>query len=738
MPHEEVLDAIQSLLRNIGLELAFVDAAKDGTAQSLRPLLGELETVVRGTSQDDMVAAVVAAQTWLDGSIAEAVERMTHFHTWLDEAATAWTRGVSLPAWPTELPPLAAAVRPSGSLPSARSPATFSGDALPVTVLPEGWDAELMQLFCTEAQELLQEIEQGVLVLEASPTDADTLATVFRAFHTLKGNAAVMKLVVLQRLTHELESLLDAARRGARPLDRDAIEIVLAGADVVAAYVGETSRQLDGHDTGRTIPLPIQPIIDRVHAILAKPAMPSAPASAPGTVPLPEKRLPPKPIAPLPSAAEPSRPPPVASPVAPSLPAAAVPVVHATPAQALTVDSPRPSPAASSSGSVRVDTSKLDGLLDLIGELVIAQSMVAEAAGGSDGPLTRSLAQLRGITSDLQRTAMAIRMVPIRGAFQKMGRLVRDTAVALGKEIKLIVEGAETELDRTVIEEIGDPLVHMIRNAADHAIESPAERGAVGKPAAGTITLSACHQGGFVVVRVSDDGRGLDPSRIRSKAIERGLITADAVLDSRDLLELIFAPGFSTAAQVSDLSGRGVGLDVVRRNVERVRGKVEVDSVHGRGTTFTLSMPLTLAIIEGLVVAVAGQRFVIPALAVRESFRPLPGGISSVHGRGELVRVRGQQVPLIRLDRHLGITGGIADATQAIAIVLEAGSERRCMLVDELVGKQEVVIKPLGELFAGRTPFAGAAILGDGRVGLILDTLALVRLGLRSPTETAA
>jgi two-component system chemotaxis sensor kinase CheA len=403
-----------------------------------------------------------------------------------------------------------------------------------------------------------------------------------------------------------------------------------------------------------------------------------------------------------------------------------------------TAEPPRAAAATSSSGSVRIDTTKLDGLLDLVGELVIAQSMVVEAAGGGDASLARSLMHLRGITSDLQRTAMAMRMVPIRGAFQKMGRLVRDVAVGLGKEIRLVVEGAETELDRTVIEEIGDPLVHMIRNAADHAIESPPARVAAGKPAAGTITLSACHQGGFVVVRVSDDGRGLDPARIRAKAIERGLIAADAVLDSRDTLELIFAPGFSTADKVSDLSGRGVGLDVVRRNVERVRGKVEVDSAPGRGTTFTLSMPLTLAIIEGLVVAVAGERFIIPAIAVRESFRPRPGEVCTIHGRGELVAVRGQQVPLVRLSRYLGITGAVEDPTQAIAVVLEAGSDRRCLLVDGLIGKKEVVIKPLGESFTGRTPFAGAAILGDGRVGLILDTIAIVRLGKRSPTETAA
>lgn len=727
MTSEAALEEIRSIVRKIGLELAFLPAIDASGSGTLGALLADLDEKVRGIAPAPIIAAVESGRSWLGGS--DLVERMALWHPWFEEALTAWSRDETLPSWPSELAsPEVEAEAAAPPVPPRRD-RTLSGDMQPITVLPDGHDNEMMRLFCAEAEELLHEIEQGVLVLESSPTDADTLATVFRAFHTLKGNAAVMKLVVLQRLTHELESLLDAARRGGRPLDRDAIEAVLAGADIVAAYVAETNRQLDGLDPGRAIPLPIQAVVDQVHRLLERPAAAVPPAPPPGTVPLPAK---------------PSRPPapPTPAPPRPAPPAAAPPEdpVPPPPIPDSTAEPPRAAAAAanSSSGSVRVDTTKLDGLLDLVGELVIAQSMVVEAAGGGDASLARSLMQLRGITSDLQRTAMAMRMVPIRGAFQKMGRLVRDVAVGLGKEIRLVVEGAETELDRTVIEEIGDPLVHMIRNAADHAIESPAARVAAGKPAAGTITLSACHQGGFVVVRVSDDGRGLDPARIRAKAIERGLIAADAVLDSRDTLELIFAPGFSTADKVSDLSGRGVGLDVVRRNVERVRGKVEVDSAPGRGTTFTLSMPLTLAIIEGLVVAVAGERFIIPAIAVRESFRPRPGEVCTIHGRGELVAVRGQQVPLVRLGRHLGITGAVEDPTQAIAVVLEAGSDRRCLLVDGLIGKKEVVIKPLGESFTGHTSFAGAAILGDGRVGLILDTVAIVRLGKRSPTETAA
>ena len=389
---------------------------------------------------------------------------------------------------------------------------------------------------------------------------------------------------------------------------------------------------------------------------------------------------------------------------------------------------------------MRVDTGKLDGLIDLVGELVIAQSMVTQhpaVAAAGDEQLARSLAQLRSVCSELQRTATALRMVPIRGTFQKMARLVRDVATQLGKEIRLVLDGEETELDRSVIEEIGDPLVHMIRNSADHGIESPADRTAAGKPAGGTITLRAYHQGGFVVIEVADDGRGLDPARIRRTAVQRGLIRADEQLGDREVLDLIFAPGFSTAERVSDVSGRGVGMDVVRRNIERIRGKVEIDSTPGRGTTFTIFMPLTLAIIEGLLVAVGDQRFVIPALAVRESFRPLPGAVTTVQGRGELVTVRNRLVPLLRLGRHFGIEGACDVPGDGIVVVAEAGQETRCLLVDSLIGKQEVVIKSLGETFPPGRGFAGAAILGDGRVGLILDTTALVRMRTNT-TETAA
>jgi two-component system chemotaxis sensor kinase CheA len=535
-----------------------------------------------------------------------------------------------------------------------------------------------------------------------------------------------MKLTVIQRLAHELESLLDAARRGAYRLDRRAIDAILAGADIFKRFIDEMAAQIEGNGVGRQISLPMAAMIDNVRGLLSAPQPPAAaaapaaaaPVAAPVVVSSPAPAVVAKPAAIMPPPAAVTPPP--------------TPATVAEPA-------PLPPPAAASAGAgaaglIRVDTAKLDGLIDLVGELVIAQSMVTQNSdlqAVASEQLARSLGQLRGISTELQRTALSLRMVPVRGTFQKMSRLVRDLSGQVGKEIRLVLEGEETEVDRTLVEELGDPLVHMIRNAADHGIESPTDRVAAGKDSSGTITLRAFHKGGMVFLQIQDDGRGLSVSRIRGKAVERGLISAQEPLTDREVLDLIFAPGFSLASKVTDLSGRGVGMDVVRRNIERLRGTIEIDSVEGRGTTFTIGLPLTLAIIEGLLVQAGDQRFVVPTLSVRESFRPLPSMLSVVQGRGEMVSVRGTLVPLLRLANHLHIPDAVTDPTQGIVMVLEAGQDCRCVLVDALVGKQEVVIKSLGETFQDQQEFAGAAILGDGRVGLILDTTSLVRLKLK-------
>jgi len=377
----------------------------------------------------------------------------------------------------------------------------------------------------------------------------------------------------------------------------------------------------------------------------------------------------------------------------------------------------------------------------LVGELVIAQSMVVQnpdVQNINSLELVRSVRQLSRVTKELQRNATSLRMVPIRGLFKKMARLVRDLAIDTKKQVQLVLDGEETELDRNIVDKMADPLIHMIRNAIDHGLESPAERVAAGKSALGTIRLSASHARGGIVIRIDDDGRGLNGERILRKAIEKGLIHSELGLSESEVYSLIFLPGFSTAEKVTDLSGRGVGMDVVRGSIESLRGKVETQSALGVGTTFKILLPLTLAIIDGLLVGVGKERYIIPTLSVRESFRPHAGMVTSVQGRGEMVAVRGRQTPVLRLGAYIGTTAQSTRPEDGILIVVESGDQSRALLVDELIGKQEVVIKSLGHAFEQQNIVAGGAVLGDGWIGLILDVDTLVRLpqNTRAPVLT--
>ncbi len=746
---------VKTLLQHIALELAFVDPVQESGVDGIHDLLAQLTELLTGVSGshgtdtlDVIRLAQRAARRWIDERIAadsrltaETIQRLHEWQPWMESAVTAWEYNLPCPTLPDGWQDVAPTVAPLPSKqPTSTQPTTKASVSRAIPALEDveeqladglaaDADQEMVSLFCSSAQDLLQDIEQGVLVLEENPNESTTIDTVFRAFHTFKGNAGVMNFVVLQRLTHELESLLDAARRGTFQLGRESIDLILQGADILKRYVTELSSQLSGVEVGRKISLPIPSLVRRAHRMLTTG---SGPVPAKSSAPVVQNRAPASVEIP---AISPTTVQPIPTPVF----AAAQPVASPEP-PAKQVAPTKQAPASSAVGIVRVDTLKLDGLIDLVGELVIAQSMVVQnpdLKNITSEHLSRSLGQLRGITSDLQRTAMSLRMVPIRNTFQKMARLVRDLAAQQGKEIQLVLEGEDTELDRNIVEELSDPLIHMIRNSADHGIEATDRRIADGKPRAGTITLRAFHQGGFIVIQIQDDGKGLVPDRILAKAVERGLVKPDNSLDEQEIFELIFAPGFSTAEQITDVSGRGVGMDVVRRNIEKMRGKIEIQSVAGAGTTFTLFVPLTLAIIEGLLVGVGDQRYIIPTLSVRESFRPLPGMVTTVHGRGEMVHVRGRLTPMLRLGDHLHIPVNAVDPTQGIVVVVEAGQDSRCLLVDELIGKQEVVIKSLGEMFHNQTAFAGAAILGDGRVGLILDIHALVKLKLKH-AETAA
>ena len=746
---------VKTLLQHIALELAFVDPVQESGVDGIHDLLTQLTELLTGVSGshgtdtlDVIRLAQRAARRWIDERIAadsrltaETIQRLHEWQPWMESAVTAWEYLLPCPTLPDGWQDVAPTVAPLPSKqPTSTQPTTKASVSRAIPALEDveeqladglaaDADQEMVSLFCSSAQDLLQDIEQGVLVLEENPNESTTIDTVFRAFHTFKGNAGVMNFVVLQRLTHELESLLDAARRGTFQLGRESIDLILQGADILKRYVTELSSQLSGVEVGRKISLPIPSLVRRAHRMLTTG---SGPVPAKSSAPVVQNRAPASVEIPAISST-------TVQPIPTPVFAATQPVASPEP-PAKQVAPTKQAPASSAVGIVRVDTLKLDGLIDLVGELVIAQSMVVQnpdLKNITSEHLSRSLGQLRGITSDLQRTAMSLRMVPIRNTFQKMARLVRDLAAQQGKEIQLVLEGEDTELDRNIVEELSDPLIHMIRNSADHGIEATDRRIADGKPRAGTITLRAFHQGGFIVIQIQDDGKGLVPDRILAKAVERGLVKPDNSLDEQEIFELIFAPGFSTAEQITDVSGRGVGMDVVRRNIEKMRGKIEIQSVAGAGTTFTLFVPLTLAIIEGLLVGVGDQRYIIPTLSVRESFRPLPGMVTTVHGRGEMVHVRGRLTPMLRLGDHLHTPVNAVDPTQGIVVVVEAGQDSRCLLVDELIGKQEVVIKSLGEMFHNQTAFAGAAILGDGRVGLILDIHALVKLKLKH-AETAA
>ncbi|MBL9174216.1 MAG: chemotaxis protein CheA [Verrucomicrobiales bacterium] len=748
--HESVPpERASEILAQIGVELAFVEPGRDTGLLPLNSGVMDLEEFVQPSAPPVLAAGIAVARGWLDRMLdgpgtfsSESIREFHDWHGWMQAALEAWGRGGILQPLPGAWGPGAAAAsqpqRPSPGVSGVAKPPALAGTVPPGDEpgirLNLTDDLELLREFHAESGELLQNIEAGVLQLEENPRDAATLNSIFRAFHTFKGGAGFLHLDALRDLAHQLESVLDAARRGDLAVDARVINLILAGGDALKRFTQEIGAQLQGVGAGTPIVVPTREVLARARAVLRgdpeagmTTAPPAAhPAASPAVAPA---ALPAGSDAGIPTAVTPAGSvPPVSLAGHPAPPALSSAVPGSTPRV----------PDAVSEGAaafIKLDTRKLDTLVELVGELVIAQSMVVqhpEIQRVAGRELARNLRQLARITSDLQRTALSLRLVPIRPTFQKMTRLVRDLAAQQHKQVHLELEGEDTELDRTIVEALGDPLVHMIRNSADHGIEPPAERVASGKPAQGTIRLSAAHERGGVVLRIADDGRGLDRDRILAKARERGLVAPGATPTESEIFALIFAPGFSTAETVTDLSGRGVGMDVVRRNLETLRGKIEIESAPGRGTVFTLVLPLTLAIIDGLLVGVGDERYILPALSVRESFRPRPGAVSAVQERGEVVGVRGRLTPLLRLGPHLGTPARAVDPADGIVVVVESGDAVRAVLVDELIGKQEVVIKSLGTTFRSHNLLAGAAILGDGRVGLILDADSLVRIPVSS------
>ncbi|MGD0815353.1 MAG: chemotaxis protein CheA [Verrucomicrobiota bacterium] len=723
---------LKKLGDKIATELVFAEPGKDLGLLPVNSLLGQIEELVgRETLAGPLVEAAKEARRWINALFESTgmfnlltLKRLGQWTEW-------WQTSVAACETQSAPPPIPADWQSAGNTPAETAPAPTKQEELrsqeePTLTLNLEPDRDLLNEFMNDSQEHLQNIEQGILVLEQNPTDADNLNSIFRAFHTFKGCAGFLNLTAIQTLAHELESLLDLARQHKLSITPAVINLILEGGDTLRQFSNEIAAQLAGKKETAPIVVPTLRLLERIRSALAG-------KSGANILPVPSvtvsEQLRPEAAA-------------VVSSGNAELPAAQSPPIQApdnvTPApNAENGSTARATPAGA---VVKVDTLKLDSLVDLVGEMLIAQSLVVQNKDLNtlqNEQLTRDMAHLGRISKDLQHTVMSLRMMPIRSTFQKMNRLVRDLSIKVGKQVNLVTEGEDTELDRTIVEEISDPLVHMIRNSVDHGIEMPEVRLQRGKPAQGTVSLKAFHQGGNIVIEIRDDGNGLDRNRILAKAVEKGLVRPDEEPSDSEVFNLIWSAGFSTAETVTDLSGRGVGMDVVRRNIEKLRGKVEIQSKPGQGSTFSIFLPLTLAIIDGLLVGVGEHRYIVPTLLVRESFRPTADMIHTLHERGEMINLRGRLHPLLRLYAHLGIKPATTDPAESIVVVVEAGAVVRCLLVDKLLGKHEVVIKSLGETFHRNKYLAGAAILGDGRVGLILDPQALGQMQ-SAPLEAAA
>ena len=559
-------------------------------------------------------------------------------------------------------------------------------------------DLPLIQEFMAEAISHLDAAEAELLRLEQDSANADAVNAVFRSFHTIKGVAGFLNLKQIGAVAHVAENVLDLARQGRIQISGPIASIVLEASDMLRSLIADLDEAVK-KDVAPAVNPGVVDLIDRLRAVAEGR---DASARATSTSPAP--------------AAEP----------------AAAPADRRAGADRRKND--RRQQDTTGEGTVKVSTERLDSLINMVGELVIAESMVSQNVASlakGNHRLLRNLGHLGKITRELQDLSMAMRMVPIQGVFQKMTRVVRDLAQKAGKQVDLIITGGETELDRNVVEAIHDPLIHMVRNSADHGIELPADRQTAGKPTTGRIELKAQHKAGSIVIEISDDGRGLNKKKILRKAIDAGIIREGQELDEQEIFRLIFHAGLSTAEKVTDVSGRGVGMDVVRRNIEALRGQIEITSTEGKGATFAIRLPLTLAVIDGLLVRVGEERYILPITSIEQSLRPKAQQISTVQNRGEVCMVRGDLLPLFRLHRLFDVKPRNEDPTQALVVIVRDNERQCCLLVDELLGQQQVVIKSLGESVGQVPGVSGGAILGDGNVCLILDVPGLIALSTR-------
>ncbi|MDR1290258.1 MAG: chemotaxis protein CheA, partial [Planctomycetaceae bacterium] len=602
---------------------------------------------------------------------------------------------------------------------------------------------EMRHGFVAEATEQLDAAEQALLLVqdEANTDPTEPLKDLFRYIHSFKGNCGFMGLIDLEHLSHTMETLLDNLRSGTIKPDANIVTKLLGMVDVLR----DATKDIEEGGSAQINDLQshIQTINSLMGAlasgttqpVAATPATAQTPAAAPTQTspqPVAAAQLPVSATSPLVE---------LSKPATVSAPAPQLQLSDVLPAEKIAPQHPT-APAGGTSGTtsnaskakqdIRVDLHKLDILINLVGELVIAESMVTRCpavAHVENEYYNRAKHQLRRICDDLQDVAMSVRMIPLSATFRKMIRLVHDLATKTGKRIKLNLVGEDTEVDKTVIEQIADPLVHIVRNSCDHGVELPDERVKAGKSDTGTVTLEGRHEGGEVWIIIKDDGRGLNKEKIIAKAIEKGL-AGNEVRDWSDdrIFKLIFEPGFSTAEKVTDVSGRGVGMDVVKRNIEKLNGRIDIASKAGAGSTFTLRIPLTLAIVDAMLVRVGDGKYMIPTLSIRESLVPTMKQVTITPEGREILRLREEMVPIVRLYDVFCCKPGAEKLKDGILIVTEDGGRSFAFFVDEIIGQQQTVIKGLPDYIGEANGFSGCTILGDGTVSLIVDVGAVSQM----------
>jgi len=594
--------------------------------------------------------------------------------------------------------------------------------------------------FFDEAQEHLESIEEMAMALGSGRHDPEVLNSIFRAAHSIKGGSGTFGFTQLADATHEMETLFDGLRKGKGQADENTVRLLLDACDVFKAHLARLKAGERDND----------PTMDGVRAQLigfrAGASFPGSRESGPtASAPGDDKPTSESFFVPIKDAKDggeafglfDDEPASVASPAAPATEEKYGFFESAPGTEALEQNRRK-----GDSSSIRVSVEKIDRIVNLVGELVIAQAMMQQSvsalAGEQDEQLGHSLATLDRNTRDLQQAVMSIRMMPMEFVFSRFPRLVYDVSAKLGKRVHLRTQGHETELDKELIELLIDPLTHVVRNAIDHGIESPEERRRAGKSEMGTVGMRATHRGGSVIIEVSDDGRGLDRDRIIAKARELGMPADDSMTDD-EAWGLIFEPGFSTAKEVTSLSGRGVGMDVVRRNITSLGGGVSIASVRGEGTTITIQLPLTLAVLDGMIVGVGDEQYIVPLEFVAEAFMPGASDIRNIVGQPSLVAVRGEQLPIVRLEDLVQLPPTEAPRPDALCLVVEVDNRRAALLVDSLIGQQQLVVKSLETNLHTVPGVAGATILGDGRVALILDVSVFTRMtGSRAAARAAA